>query len=310
MATVFDMLLADPSTYVTLYDSNEANPIPTTMVKSNVAALKTVRSAYDFTSGFLSAFARNGSKKLPRPFSGWLVQTNTGWFIVAKVEDLSAVSMTVPPTRVLLLHLVFQLAGYRGSLQTLVRVQPRDLTETHPPSTDIPMEHVHLLTPTGSDVQINDQLIYDVWIYKVIEKVPATLDGSQYGYQLTLERFAALPLGPDNPGGNMDGYLITNAHVKIQRLDENGIPQKYLDDVQVRWQAAKTQTDTPQGDPLHPMMWLMPNLLPDDLLESDIVTLLELDGQTFVDRPNVYSAGEVNHLPSPLIQCTLIGVLQ
>jgi len=99
VATSLDMLGGEASNAATLYDPDGvSNSESCQLVVSNVTSLKSRRSASDLTSGLLVADTP--------VVIGQIVQSETfGWFLIAKVQNLSSVLLMPTPVKLQLLPL-------------------------------------------------------------------------------------------------------------------------------------------------------------------------------------------------------------
>lgn len=311
MATQFDMILRDSQSVATIYDSSVNNPEPVRVAITNYAGLKTVRSSYDFITSMF--YPKTHARPAPTP--GQVFQNTAGWFLIAKVMDQSRGFYNFnPPLRCLTLHFDYLLTVYRvsGDITTIL-VMTREDAQSHG-ETDDPFERITMIVPIGAKVSNNDQVVYDVWIYRVAEKLPENLDGHQYAYRLILERFIALG-GPGDPSGSTIipvDYLLTNAFVSIMRRDESGVMQLVNPRQAVRYIPQKLSGFATQGDFENVVMYVTPDV---DLEDLDVVELLEVDGHqpiNLIDDISTFSATISARIPAPLpvIQVKLIGFEQ
>jgi hypothetical protein len=312
VATQFDLILRDAQSAITLYDQNVQNPVPAQIMLTNVAGLKTVRASYDFTTGVFYPKLPNK----PNPIPGQVINNPSGWFLVAKVMNLSRGAYSFnPPIRCLLLHCDFLLAVYRGGalVSTRLIAMTREDSEFHTEA-DTPLERLTLIVPIGSDVQMNDQIIYDIWVFRVSDKLPENLDGHQYAYRLLMERFGTVGQPGDPSGGTITppiDYLLTNAYMTVQRRDTFGTMQPVGDGspVPIRYVPDKNYLFTTQGDSEGSVIYTMPGV---DIQNDDVVTIVSESGHTDTDDISTFVVNVAARIPAPLpvIKLTITGFEQ
>ncbi len=202
MASRYDMLLADAANAATLYDADGvSNPRRVSVLISNASNLRNARNLSDYNDGVVAAGASIEA--------GQIIRTTAGWWIIAKVLDLSAVSFRAPPIKLLLLHLDDALAGTRGDQALTLRVMIREV-KTKEGAHGTPDEEMTVLCPLGADVAINDLYTYAGWVWRVQDVTPALVDGHPYATEMRWDRY--MPAA-----GNAADYIATNATVSCER---------------------------------------------------------------------------------------------
>lgn len=274
MASRYDMLLADAASAATLYDDDGAsNPRRVSVILSNAKNLRNARNLSDYTDGIVPAGTAVEA--------GQVVATTQGWFMIAKVLDLSAVSFRAPPIKLLLLHLDDALAGTRGNEALSLRVMIRDVKSKE--ADGIPEEELTVLCPLGADVHIGDQYTYGAWVWRVQDVTPALVDGHPYAQETRWERYA--------PTAGTAPYLLTNATVTCKR---NGTTM--FTGHAVRWIWTNPQ------DMVQPEGFVTPASFRDqdmsvDWRAGDYVVLEQLDGRIMNKSYEIFTAHPLGPLP-------------
>jgi len=292
VSSVYDMLLSDPANAATLMDNAGLNPLESSLILSNAAALKSLRNSADFTTGVLDA----GTAIAP----GQLIDRGGEWYLVAKVLNLSAVTLApFIPVRVQLQHLLPPFAGTRGvgGATVTIRMVVREDKESQ--DTTTARDRLDGLVPAGMAVEIGDLYTYGLWVYRVDDVQPAAIDGHQYGQDVHMTKY-----GPAS--GNAAQYMLINATVSVSRNGQHSVPAYTNRRVGLRYPSTDEQIAAGMGalDPAHIVD------APDaDYKRGDVVTIVALDGSTAAPDPAQYRVGRVTRQPDPLglVDVQLIG---
>lgn len=292
MATVYDMLLADPMNTAVLADSAGLNGQITGVVVSNAAALKSLRNSADFTTGVLPV----GTTVTP----GQILKRGPDWYIIAKTINLAAITAApYLPVHVQLQHLLPAFAGTRGVGGAAVSIRMVVREDKESQDTTTARDRLDGLVPAGMDVEIGDLYTYGLWVYRVDDVQPAAIDGHQYGQDVHMTKY-----GPAS--GNATQYMLINATVSVSRNGQPSVPAYTNRRVGLRYPSTDEQIAAGIGalDPAHIVD------APDaDYKRRDVVTIVALDGSTVPPDPAQYSVGRVTRQPDPLglVDVQLVG---
>lgn len=285
----FDRLITAKGAAATLYASDGvSSPIALTLLVTNAAALRSVRSSSDVTTvTYLSTLS-------PAPVPGQILTVGGMWYVI--IKSLRSV-VTGMPGQATLAAFEFQLTGTRDTTPLTVRVLVR--SDTQAMRTDGTLnEKLTLLCPLGATVLLGDVYTYNGFLYRVDGTSLASADGHAYGQELLCSMVGSA-------GGGPGVYPITNATISLKDGPPSGATVYSARRVNLT-ETIPVEVIGPGGATVKLLLFDEPG---STYALGDIVTITAVDGHTGVPSPNSYPVGEVALLSTgvPVVRVQLTG---
>jgi hypothetical protein len=256
MASVFEKLVTESTAQGTLYDPGEVNPQQVGVLVSNIRGLGTERVVSDFSVAWLD-FMQSIEP-------GQTLLWSDERYLVVKIIKGAHPSMGQPPIKVQLLHLYAACPHYRaGVLMTdIVRIVP-EVSITLKSETEVPLDRIHIITPKGTPLRVNDQITWDGWVWFVRDVIPGVFDGNEYAVTADIIRLGYESAPQD--------YLFTNATVLRYRGDDSDPSPLTL---RCRWYEPTHDRVTEDGQVVPAAVYFPQDA---DIITNDLVQVVSFD---------------------------------
>lgn len=291
MATIYERLLDESQAACTVYGPADSTSRATSVLISNIRGLGTERVVSDFSAGWMDT----DDAVLPGNTIDW----QGGRYLVVKTTKGAQPLLMRVPLKVQVLHLPYAVPRYRAGVPGPTARFVPEVSITLKSETEVPLDRISCIAPFGTDLRVNDTLVWDGWSWFVRDVTPGVFDGHEYARKFDIVRLGYAN-GPQT-------YLFTNCTLLRYRGSRADVNPATL---RCRWYASSHNHLTPEGEVLPTAIFFAHGT---DLTKGDIfgaVTWDTPDGSASDPDPSkfwIVDVVEPEGAPLPIIRVQVKG---